>query len=281
MLPAIGCHQRQCTPNTATVSPRPQRAASAATRQSTGSAPCPARSWAAKSQHRPGHQPAPGGLVIAQPGQQAQRNADDDGQRDGHQHQLQRGRYALHDEFNGGTPSTNELPGRPAARETGSRCTAATGKSSPRRRIIAWRSASLASALTSSSMGSPTAYTAKNTTSDTASKTKKALHEPSQDEDEALRRLFGWGLARQRCKNRYQKSDCTNKNTDCASAPVLLCASGLLPCPDRCGQRVLVAAAFVGQALAEGPDAAFKVQRNQGPRCPARFWWRLPGLPCA
>ena len=41
---------------------------------------------------------------------------------------------------------------------------------------------------------------------------------------------------------------------------------------DRGGQRELVAAAFVADALAECPDAAFEVQRDQR-RCPARSWW--------
>ena len=57
-----------------------------------------------------------------------------------------------------GMPCTNEVPRSPwKARVRKLQYCSHTGKSSPSRWIMAWRSASLASALTSNSMGSPTA----------------------------------------------------------------------------------------------------------------------------
>src|SRR3546814_2658571 len=47
------------------------------------------------------------------------------------------------------------------------------GRSSPRRAMVAARASIVASGLTSSSIGSPTAYTAKNTTTETASSTNR------------------------------------------------------------------------------------------------------------
>ncbi len=73
-----------------------------------------------------------------------------------------------------GMPCTNDVPRSPcSARHRNPVYCCHTGRSRPRRAIIASRAAWLASGLTSSSIGSPTAYTAKKTTTETASSTNR------------------------------------------------------------------------------------------------------------
>lgn len=73
-----------------------------------------------------------------------------------------------------GMPWTKDTPRSPcSARHRKPVYCCHTGRSSPRRAIMASRAAWLASGLTSSSIGSPTAYTAKKTTTETASSTNR------------------------------------------------------------------------------------------------------------
>lgn len=134
----------------------------------------PCQKLGSEAQHRRGHDAPAQRLVTVQAGDQPQRDADDTGQPDGHDHQFEGGRDALYDQLDGGDAVDEghaQVAVQRAPQEAVYCCH--TGRSSPERAIMASRAAWLASGLTSSSIGSPTAYTAKKTTTETASSTNR------------------------------------------------------------------------------------------------------------
>ena len=162
------------TPSTVTVSPRPVAGSQPSHTANSRISIMPCQKLGSEAQHRRGHDAAAQRLVAVQAGDQPQRDADDTGQPDGHDHQFKGGRDALHDQFDGGDAVDEGHAQVAVQRAPQEACVLLPhGQVQPGRAIMASRAAWLASGLTSSSIGSPTAYTAKKTTTETASSTNR------------------------------------------------------------------------------------------------------------
>ena len=134
----------------------------------------PCQKLGSEAQHRRGHDAPAQRLVTVQAGDQPQRDADDTGQPDGHDHQFEGGRDALYDQLDGGD-AVDEGHAQVAVQRAPqeARVLLPYGQVQPEAGDHGFAGGLAGLGLTSSSIGSPTAYTAKKTTTETASSTNR------------------------------------------------------------------------------------------------------------